>query len=248
MKIKIIWILVVLLLVLILFSRTSYYDSSSSSSLTFSSSDWRSQVMQGRYILPNAPKEWIANYIDFGPSYRDLYVKLSDDQFSNMINYISKNDFYRITFYSLTYQIIKVDGEDALLRFSVYGPNNNDNSQYDEYILKYYMPSYRTEVLNNTNDPRNVKLSSLTDVELLYLLKYVSGARNTENTTDDMRKASKNLIVHGKLKEFINEKLVRDISKVNGPVINDKYLIDNMKSYTPYCKSRWWQFWKKTCK
>ena len=39
---------VVLLLTLILFSRTS----SSSSSLTFSSSDCQSQVMQGRYILP----------------------------------------------------------------------------------------------------------------------------------------------------------------------------------------------------
>jgi hypothetical protein len=63
---------VVLLLTLILFSRTS----SSSSSLTFSSSDWRSQVMQGRYILPNAP----ANYVDFGPRNRDLYVQLSDDQ------------------------------------------------------------------------------------------------------------------------------------------------------------------------
>jgi len=67
---------VVLLLTLILFSRTS----SSSSSLTFSNSDGQSQVMQGRYILPNAPKEWTANYVDFGPRNLDLHVQLSDNQ------------------------------------------------------------------------------------------------------------------------------------------------------------------------
>jgi len=62
---------VVLLLTLILFSRTS---SSSSNS------DGQSQVMQGRYILPNAPKEWTANYVDFGPRNLDLHVQLSDNQ------------------------------------------------------------------------------------------------------------------------------------------------------------------------
>ena len=207
MKIKIVWILILLLIVLIFFSTTSYYESSSSA-LTFSSSDWRSQVMNRRYILPDAPKEWIANYIDFGPDYLDAYTSLSDDQFSNMMNYISKNDFYRNTFYDLTYEIIQKDGKQGLLNFSVYGPSDIDANQYDEYVLKYYIPSHRKNVLNNTNDPRNKLLSDLTNEQLLYFLKYVSGARNTENSSDEMRKITTNLILYGKLKDFINDKIL----------------------------------------
>lgn len=240
MKMKIVWILILLLIVLIFFSTTSYYESSSSA-LTFSSSDWRSQVMNRRYILPDAPKEWIANYIDFGPNYLDAYTSLSDDQFSNMMNYISKNDFYRSTFYDLTYEIIQKDGKQGLLNFSIYGLSDSDA---DQYVLKYYIPSIRKNVLNNTNDRRNKLLSDLTDEQLLYFLKYVSGARNTENSSNEMRKITNNLILHGNLKGFIDDKILYISSKNN---INDTYLINNMKLYTPYCKNSWWQFWRHRC-
>jgi len=197
--------------------------------------------MQGRYILSNTPKEWIANYVDFGPRSRDLYVQLSDDQFSNMMKLVSTNDFYRKYLDTLVYAITLTGGKDEFFKFFQYG---SDKNVYEGYFLKYAIPLYRTEVLNNKNDPRNAPLLALNDQELYMFMRHVPGyPRHTENTTDDMRKYSDNLIVHGKLKEFINEKL-----KVNGPVINDKYLIDNMIKYTPLCKSRWWQFWKKTCK
>jgi hypothetical protein len=193
--------------------------------------------MNRRYILPDAPKEWIANYVDFGPRNLEFYTSLSDEQFINMMNYISKNDFYRSTFYVLTYEIIETEGKDGLLNFM-------SSVDTDQYILKYYIPSYRKNLLNNTNDPRNKLLSELTDGQLLYFLKHVSGARNTENSSDKMRKATTNLIIHGKLKEFINDKIINIPSK---DVLTDDYLIDNMQLYTPYCKNRWWQFWRNTC-
>ena len=247
MKIKIIWILIVLLLILIFFSRTSYYDSSSSSSssspLTFSSSDWRSQVMKGRYILPNAPKEWIANYVDFGPNYLDLYTSLSDDKFSNMMTLISTNDFYRKYLDTLAYAIITKDGKDEFFKFFESGSKDN---RYEGYFIKYVIPYYRSSVLKSQGDPRNAPLLALNDQELYLFMRHVPGyPRNTENTTGDMRKASDNLIVHGKLKEFINDKIIKNIQSED--VLTDKYLIDNMKSYTPYCKNSWWQFWRHDC-
>jgi hypothetical protein len=197
--------------------------------------------MQRRYILPNAPKEWIANYVDFGPNNLDLYVQLSDDQFNNMMTFISTNDFYRKYVDTLAYVIITKDGKDEFFKFF----NSASNQQFEEYFMKYGIPYYKSNVLQSLSDPRNAQLLNLTDQELFTFMRYVPGyPRNTENINDDMRKASDNLIIYGKLKEFINDKLINIPSK---NIINDTYLINNMKKYTPYCRNRWWQFWRKKC-